>query len=74
MCQGASRGAEDGVDEVETEVEYEELVSAALRAALLSKSEMLTRAGSIAPSSPKQAQTICETSSILSSAESRKRT
>jgi len=60
VFQGACKGAEDGrEDEVPGEEEEEEEVAAAAAAlaALFSKRVMVTRAGSIAPSSPRQAQT-----------------
>ena len=58
----------------EEEEEEEEAAAAAALAALFSKRVMVTRAGSIAPSSPRQAQTAWERSSLFSSADKRKRT
>ena len=78
VFQGAWRGAEEGREDEasgeEGEEEEEEAVAAAALAALFSKRVMLTRAGSMAPSSPRQAQMARERSSLFSSADKRRRT
>jgi len=72
--RGAEEGREDGVSREEEEVEVEEIADAAALAALFSKRVILTRAGSMAPSSPRQAQMAWETSSFFSSADKRRST